>query len=122
MKFVVIENEGNRYFYSIDQAAMILGISRRAIFDLLKKVRIEPQDKRQEKQKSLYSEEVLGRLWAVHQRIGRASKGVQTAVASKPSPEKGGSEQRPPAPISKTQTVEQKQAVEKWMAEMLAKL
>jgi len=74
MTICMIEQETNKYFHDIDDIAKMLGVSRRAIFDLLKKVKIEPLDRKQVKQKSYYSEEILGRLWVIHQRIGKNRK------------------------------------------------
>jgi hypothetical protein len=92
MKFCVVNQEdgqGSQYYFSIDDVSKLLGVSRRTIFNMLRAVEVEPRDRKQIKQKSYYSENVLGRLWVLQRRNGSAGNGRSTEVATKPSPEKG---------------------------------
>lgn len=90
MKFIVLAEHGGQYYYDIDQAATMLGVSRRAIFDLLKRVNVEPSERRVVNQKSYYSEDVLGRIWALQRRYRPSEKwGAAGSVAKSPPEERG---------------------------------
>lgn len=93
MKFCVVNQEdgqGSKYYFSIDEVSKLLGVSRRTIFNMLRAVEVEPRDRKQIRQKSFYSENVLGRLWVLQRRHGRAGNGCSTGVVGKPLPGKGG--------------------------------
>ena len=122
MKFCVVEQQGSKYFNSIDEASKLLGVTRRTFFEYLKQVKVEPWDRKLVRQKSYFSEEVLSRMWVLQRRFGRTGKGRQTGVAEKPLSEKGGPENKQSEPNSKPLTVEQKQAAQKRVAEILERV
>lgn len=135
MKFCIVEDDGRSYFMGIDQASKLLGISRRTFFQYLPQVHVKPEEKKRIGQKMYFAEEVVARMWVLQRRFKRLSNGGTRGVAQKPLPERGGSagiapkprlenggsEQRPPLPISQPQTLEQKQAMQTRIAEMLAR-
>lgn len=121
MKFCIVEDDGRSYFMGIDQASELLGISRRTFFQYLPQVKVKPEEKKRIGQKMYFAEDVIARMWVLQRRFKRLSNGGSKDVAPKPRPENGGLESKLPAPISEPQTVEQKQAAEKKIAEMLAR-
>jgi len=125
MKFCVVEQEdgqGSQYYFSIDEASRMLGITRRSIFNMLKSVKVEPRDRKQIRQKSYYSENVLGRLWVLQRRHGRTGNGRATGVPENAAPQKGGPDSKPIEPNSKPLSAEQKLAAQQRVAEILAKV
>jgi hypothetical protein len=112
MKFCVVEQQGSKYFHSIDEASKILGVTRRTFFEYLKQVKVEPWDRKLVRQKSYFSEEILGRMWVLQRRFGRTGNGGKTGVVQNPLSQKGGPENKPIEPRSKPQSAEQKAAMQ----------
>ena len=69
MKFIVL-NEGQS-FVDIDSIGDMLGISRRSVFEYLRQIHINPEDKKKVGSKLYFSDEVIGRIWARRRRIER---------------------------------------------------
>jgi len=69
MKFIVL-NEGQS-FMDIDSIGEMLGISRRSVFEYLRQVRINPEDKKKVGSKLYFSDELVGRIWARKKRNER---------------------------------------------------
>lgn len=69
MKFIVL-NEGQS-FVDIDSIGEMLGISRRSVFEYLRQIHINPEDKKKVGSKLYFSDEVIGRIWARRRRIER---------------------------------------------------
>jgi hypothetical protein len=122
MKFCVVEQQGSKYFHSIDEASKILGVTRRTFFEYLKQVKVEPWDRKLVRQKSYFSEEVLGRMWVLHRRFGRTGNGRATGVSENNVLKKGGPESKQLEAGSKPLSAEQKLAAQNSIAEILAKV